>query len=122
MPRIWKFDPSPIKRLGKIGMAVVGGFIDLFPVLIAAYATWLLFSTGAELVLTVLMAGFTIISMIAEWYLGEFLGENYCKKCVNLSCMMNKVPQELKDEYLRKNPEMLKAWEACGYVLGNKTQ
>ncbi len=110
----------PIKRSGKVGMAVVGGFIDLFPVLIAAYATWVLFSTGAELYLTVLMAGFTIISMIAAWYLGEYLGENYCKKCVNLSCMMNKVPDELKEEYLRKNPEWLKVWEACGYVLGDK--
>ena len=49
-----------------------------------------------------------------------FIGENYCKKCVNLSCMMNKVTEELKEDYLRKNPEMLNAWEACGHVLGDK--
>jgi hypothetical protein len=30
------------------------------------------------------------------------------------------VPNELKEAYLRKNPEMLKAWEACGHVLGDK--
>ena len=121
LPRFWRFDLGPMKRSDKIAMSVVGGFIDLFPTLIGAYATWVLFSTGADILLTILMLGLTVISIGAAAYLERFIGENYCKRCVNLSCMMNKVPDELKEEYLRKNPEMLKAWEACGYVFGNES-
>ncbi|MFX1560998.1 MAG: hypothetical protein ACFFBL_10460 [Promethearchaeota archaeon] len=121
IPRIWKFDPAPMKRSDKIAMSLVGGFIDIFPILIAGYATWILFSTGAEILLTATMVGLTLISLFVAGYLEKFLRENYCMRCVNLSCMMNKVPEELKEEYLRKNPEMLKVWEDCGYVIGNKT-
>jgi len=117
IPRIWKFDPTPMKRSGKIGMLVVGGFIDIFPLLIAFYATWTLFSSGAASILIVLMAGLTILALATAGYLEKFLRETFCEKCVNLSCIMNKVPEGLKAGYLRKNPEWLKVWETCGYVL-----
>jgi hypothetical protein len=121
MPRIWKFNPTPIKRSGKIGMAVIGGFIDLFPIVITAYATWTMISTGADVSQVILYAGLTVIALIAAGYLGKFLGDNYCTKCVNLSCMMNKVPEELKQRYLEKNPEMLESWKSSGYVPGNES-
>jgi len=35
--------------------------------------------------------------------------------------MMNKVPEDVKKEYLRKNPAMLAAWKACGYDASEKT-
>lgn len=89
MPRIWEFDPTPLRRSEKVEMTLVGGFIDFFPILMAGYATWVLYSTGAELLLVALMAGFLIASIIAAGYLERFLRENYCMKCVNLSCMMN---------------------------------
>ena len=115
MPRIWEFDPVPIGRSSKIGMAVVGGFIDLFPIVIAAYATWTMFSTGADSIQIVLYASLTLVALIAAGYLGKFLGDTYCTRCVNISCMMNKVSEEVREKYLRKNPEVLKLWEACGY-------
>ena len=118
IPRIWEFDPKPMTRSGKTGMLIVGGFIDIFPLLIAAYATWVLFSTGADLIMVVLMAGLTFLALATAGYLEKFLRENFCEKCVNLSCMMNKVPDEVKEEYLRKNPEWRKILEECGYVLG----
>lgn len=120
MPRIWQFDPTPMRRSEKIGMTLVGGFIDIFPILIAAFASWILFSSGAEFLLTITIVGLTLVSLIAAGYLERFLRENYCLKCVNLSCMMNKVPDELKQEFLRKNPELLESWTAYGYVLNNK--
>ncbi|MFW9806588.1 MAG: hypothetical protein ACFFFK_07665 [Candidatus Thorarchaeota archaeon] len=119
LPRLWKFDPSPMKTSDKIGMTLVGGFIDVFPILWAGYSVWVLYSINAELLSIISMIGLTIVSIIAAGYLEEFIGKNYCKRCVNLSCMMNKVPKELKDEFLQKNPEMLKIWESCGYVIGN---
>ena len=120
LPRIWSFDPSPITRSGRLGMGLVGGFVDLFPLLMGGYASWVLFSTNTANLLTVSMILLTVISLIAVMYLERYIGENYCKRCVNLSCILNKVPEELKDAYLRKNPELLKIWEACGYALGDK--
>ncbi len=115
LPRLWKFDPSPSSRGDRIAMSLVGGFIDVFPLIVGAYATWVLFSTGAGLFLILLAAGLTIISLIAAGYLEKFIRENYCEKCVNLSCAMNKVPLNLREAYLEKNPEMRKIWAACGY-------
>ncbi|MFW9767327.1 MAG: hypothetical protein ACFFF9_07000 [Candidatus Thorarchaeota archaeon] len=122
IPRIWKFDPKPMTRLGKAGMMAVGGFIDVFPLLISAYAVWHLFSAGADLLVIGLMAGLTILALITAGYLEKFLRENFCERCVNLSCMMNKVPYELKEKYLQKNLEWRKILEDCGYVLKNKSQ
>ena len=84
-------------------------------------STGILFSTASDLLLILLMVGLTIFFLVAAVHLEKFISENYCKKCVNLSCMMNKVPEELKAAYLRRNPEMLRAWQACGYVLGNES-
>lgn len=118
LPRLWKFDPSPISKRNRITMSAVGGFIDLFPLLVAAYASWVLLSTGSDILLTSMMIGLAILFLIATGYLEKFIGGNYCIKCVNLSCMMNKVPEELKEAYLDRNPTMRAAWEASGYKSG----
>ncbi len=121
LPRLWKFDPSPISRTSRLAMSLVGGFIDIFPLLVGAYATWILLSTGADIFLVLMIAGLTILFLGAAGYLEKFIGENYCTRCVNLSCMMNKVSDETKQAYLEKNPELLKIWESCGYALGDET-
>ena len=35
----------------------------------------------------------------------------FCSKCINFSCAFNKVPKELVDEYLKRNPVIKNAWE-----------
>jgi hypothetical protein len=122
LPRIWKFEPKPMTRMGKMGMMAVGGFIDIFPLLVSAYATWYLFSSGADLLVIGLMAGLTILALVTAGYLEKFLRVNFCEKCVNLSCIMNKVPDELKEKYLEKNPEWRKILEDCGYIPENRPQ
>jgi hypothetical protein len=47
------------------------------------------------------------------------LGRNTCSKCVNFSCLFNRVPKEVVDEYLKKNEVMRKVWEEAGYKIGN---
>lgn len=117
MPRIWSYDSRPITRGEQIAMSVVGGFIDLFPLLAGAYAIWVLYSTGAEMLLLG-MLGLTVIMLGASVYFGKYLADEYCIRCVNFSCVMNKVPKHLAGEYLRRNPLMRKAWEDWGYALG----
>ena len=115
LPRQWTFDLSPMSRFDRIGMTIVGGLMDLFPLLVGLYASWFLLSTGADILFTILMIGLTVIFLIAIGYLEKYIGENYCEKCVNFSCMMNKVPDELKEKFLSINPAMREAWEASGY-------
>ncbi|MFW9810455.1 MAG: hypothetical protein ACFFE6_13840 [Candidatus Thorarchaeota archaeon] len=122
LPKFWPFDPAPMKKSEKRSMTLVGGFIDIFPILVSGYTSWVLFSFGADSFSTLLMVSLTLISLVAAGYIEKFLRENFCERCVNLSCMMNKVPDELKEEYLRKNPGWLRVWEDSGYVSGNKLE
>ena len=102
-------------------MMTVGGFIDLFPIAAGAYAAWVLFSGGADLLPLAVMVVLTLAMLAGSAYLGKFLADVYCVKCVNLSCVMNKVPKEVADEYLRRNPSMLELWKECGYELGEES-
>lgn len=120
IPRVWRYDPSPISRNERIGMLAVGGFIDLFPVIAGGYASWVMFSTAADSLLLLTMIGLTVIALIAAGYLGKFLADNYCARCVNLSCAMNKVPKAVAEEYLDRNPHMREIWNASGYELRNE--
>jgi hypothetical protein len=43
-----------------------------------------------------------------------------CTRCINFSCPLNSVPKELVDIYLQHNPAMLAAWQASGYVVGER--
>ncbi len=40
-----------------------------------------------------------------------------CKKCPNFSCLLNRTPKEWRDEYLKRNSVMRKAWEDAGYHI-----
>ena len=40
-----------------------------------------------------------------------------CTKCVNFSCVFNRVPKNIVDSYLKKNPIMAKAWEDAGWQI-----
>jgi hypothetical protein len=61
-----------------------------------------------------IILGLSIISLFAGFWL---LFTTICPSCVNFSCPFNAVAKEEIDEYLRKNPTMMKAWEECGYKL-----
>lgn len=38
-------------------------------------------------------------------------------KLANFSCAMNKVPKEIIDTFLKKNPEMKEAWIKSGWEI-----
>lgn len=44
------------------------------------------------------------------WALRRYI----CSRCVNFSCPLNSVPQEIIDAYLARNPVMREAWEDSG--------
>ena len=71
------------------------------------------FTLNYQIVLWIIL-GLTAIS-IGFGFL--FLSKKICIDCINFSCPLNKVKKQKIDEYLRKNPTMLKAWLDCGYKL-----
>lgn len=112
-PKIWKFNPKPISTIEKIGSMIGFAFIGIFPIVSELYTIWFIFSTNPnfnlfEILSPVIILVVTIISYIV--FLSLFL-HKFCPKCINFSCMFNKVPREIVDEYLKRNPYIEKAWK-----------
>jgi len=48
----------------------------------------------------------TVLSLSSAGHIGKFIGNIYCMKYVTLSCIMNKVPEDIVDANLQRNPAM----------------
>ena len=105
-PKFWKYHPEPISNSEKIqlviGFIIMGGYP--FPFLIL----------GEQFILA-LLAGWAVIMFF--WTLRKYT----CSKCVNFSCFLNRVPKDVVDEYLKRNPVMRKAWEENGWKIDSAT-
>ncbi|UCG35969.1 MAG: hypothetical protein JSV64_04875 [Candidatus Bathyarchaeota archaeon] len=102
-PKFWKYHPEPINNSEKIQLVI--GFILIcgypFPFLIL----------GRQFILSLLTAwGLILFFWTSQKYT--------CSKCVNFSCLLNRVPREVVDEYLKHNPAIRKAWEENGWQIG----
>jgi hypothetical protein len=42
------------------------------------------------------------------------------KRGIHFSCPLNSAPKPLVDFYLQRNPVILQAWQASGYVIGER--
>ncbi len=118
MPKLWKYRPEPISKSEKILMLIFGSFIDLFPFV---GAVWGIIFFGLNyndyLFAGIAIVISTFLFMVVAGYFSRILLGNACKKCANFSCSMNKVPKELVDKFLEKNPKMKEAWIACGWQI-----
>lgn len=118
-PKIWKYHPEPMNKYEKLGTLVGFIFFGAFPVFSELYGVWILVAEGhalmdvmvVELVVILLATGLLIVILYAIFL---FL---FCRKCVNFSCQFNKVPKEVADRYIKKNPVMREAWEKSGYTF-----
>jgi len=100
---------------------IVGFFLFLvvFPGLVEGYGIWLLWREYSTYGLYALigMIGVTVATILAAAQFFLILRYHYCRRCVNFSCPLNRVPKSLVDAYLRRNRVMREAWEASGYKL-----
>ncbi|MCE7742433.1 MAG: hypothetical protein GOP50_08220 [Candidatus Heimdallarchaeota archaeon] len=118
MPKMWKYRPEPMSKSEKILMLIFGSFIDLFPIVGAAWGMTVfgLNYTNPDLLFAgVAIVICTFLFMIVAGYFSRVLLGNACKRCANFSCSMNKVPKELVDKFLEKNPKMKESWLAYGW-------
>ncbi len=117
--KFFKYHPEPMnrfeKRLLQFGF-VLFALVPLSNQILNVIVISLNRSSYSLLYYIVLlvMLGLFIISIIIAF---SILFTKICTNCVNFSCPFNKVGKKQVDEYLRKNPTMMKAWVDCGYEL-----
>lgn len=101
--KLWEYSPAPMSRFEKAQF--------VFAVIVLAGMPFPFLILGAQW----LMLTLTCVGM-ASWYV--MMRRNVCSACVNFSCPLNKVPKNVVDCYLERNPAMRNAWEKAGYRLG----
>jgi hypothetical protein len=96
------YDPKPINTSEKIqfiiGALILMGFPIPFLIINKQFIPILFIIAG------------TIIWVIV-------IQLKVCSDCINFSCVLNRVPEKLRNEFLKRNPEIKKAWEGAGYKI-----
>ncbi|MCG3216272.1 MAG: hypothetical protein KAS63_06110 [Candidatus Heimdallarchaeota archaeon] len=119
MPKLWKYRPGPISTTERIIMLIFGTYIDIFPFV---GMIWGIVNFGlnleGNLAVGISLIISSILFLVVVFYFSKTLLGNNCKKCANFSCAMNKVPKEIVDIFLEKNPQMKKAWIQAGWEIG----
>lgn len=98
--KFWKFQPGPMSRSEK-AQFVIGALLWMgfpFPFMLM----------GGEYFLTLAAASVAAAGLVT-------MRISVCNRCINFSCLVNAVPKQLVDEYLRRNPAIESAWQASGY-------
>ena len=98
--KIWKYQPGPMSRSEQLQLIVRALLFFIYPLI------FLFLGRQYLLGMIALVSAFSCIYMVRR---------NVCSRCINSSCPVNCAPEPLLVAYLSRNPEMKKAWEACGY-------
>lgn len=104
-PKFLRYKPGPISKSKKIQLVV--GFI-----IMSAYPFIFMILGHQYLFFVISLSGLLI------FFGGLFKFK--CTKCVNFSCVFNRVPKNQVDAYLKRNPPMAKAWEDAGWQYDNQ--
>ncbi|WP_457559380.1 hypothetical protein [Candidatus Harpocratesius sp.] len=97
-----KYNPAPISKSEQYQFIIGASLLFIIP-----------------LIFLLIIQEFIFVGLVGLFYIIFFLNtsNNSCKKCPNFSCILNRVPQDWRDEYLRRNSVMCEAWEKDGYKL-----
>ena len=119
-PKIWNFNPKPISPIEKTGSILGFVFLGIFPFLSELYGIWFIFSTNQNFNLLKILGPiiFLIVTLISYLIFIFLFLFKFCPKCINFSCKFNKAPQELVDEYLKRNPIIKDAWNKSKITKG----
>lgn len=110
-PKIWKYNPKPINAYEKIGSLAGFVLMSAIPIFSLLYCLWLLINSNTEIVMIYVVSGILLATILSFLTFYSLFLLTFCSKCINFSCAFNKVPKELVDEYLKRNPVIKNAWE-----------
>ncbi len=102
-PKFWRYQPGPISKSKKIQLVI--GFI-----IMSGYPFVFMILGRESLYLALSFAGLL-------FFFGA-LFKFVCTKCINFSCVFNRVPKSKVNAYLKRNPIMAKAWGRCWLANG----
>ena len=93
--KIWTFDPEPMSRSEQIQFLVGAGILVLFPFpfLILGGEAWLV-----------------LLTFVGVSNFCYRLIKNICPRCINFSCPLNRVPQQVKRAFLDRNTQLAGSW------------
>ena len=113
LPRIWKYDPRPLNAPERAGVLAGFAVFGLYPIAVEAYGIWTLFAVMGFVNPPggLLLMGVTIFNTVSAIALLILLRRNYCARCVNFGCPLNKTPSNLKSAYHARNPDIKRLWE-----------
>jgi hypothetical protein len=119
-PKIWKYHPEPMNSYEKIVSAFGFVLIGALPLFSLLYSVWFFLSNNpdASWLIIIAFVGFLIAIILSFSTFYSLFLFSFCKRCINFSCMFNKVPKESRDEYLKRNPYIKKAWEKSKITKG----
>jgi hypothetical protein len=107
-----KYKPGPANLWEKIQFLVGANIMFIIPLVflaisqnLAAWQKWLFIG--------LLVFGVILWYIVLQWKI--------CTDCINFSCILNRVPKEIRDEFLKKNPEMYEAWKKSGYKFEDES-
>jgi len=115
--KLWSFHPGPMNTFERTSLVVGFALIyAVFPLAIQGYGIWFIASQYASYGLIALlgMIGVVAAGMLLTFVFFAVLRIFFCSACINFSCPLNTVPEEMIDAYLDKNPVMREAWKKTG--------
>ena len=95
LPKIPALDPSPLSRREK------GMWLVWVAVLFLYFIPF--FWAGGEW-------GFLGTSLAATVFVAWYLQRHQCRRCYNLSCPVNRVPEAVRKEFFKNYPAFARAW------------
>ena len=119
--KLWKYHPEPMNTWEKLGFLGGAIFFVAFPVLGEILGLFAIQNSTVPGGISLLLIAFIILSTFGGFYFFIVLTSKICPYCVNFSCPLNKVPKEVVDSYLERNPVMKDAWVSSGYVFGKSS-
>jgi fatty acid desaturase len=119
-PKIWKYHPEPMNRYEKFGSAFGFVLIGGIPLFLLLYSIWFFLSNNpnASWIVIIALIGVILAIILSFSMFYTLFLFNFCKRCINFSCMFNKVSKENVDEYFKRNPVIKKAWEKSKVAKG----
>jgi hypothetical protein len=119
-PKIWKYHPEPMNNYEKFGSAFGFLLIGAIPLFSLLYGVWFFLSNNpnASWIVIIALVGILLAIILSFSTFYSLFLLSFCKRCINFSCMFNKVPKENRDEYLKRNPFIKKAWEESKITKG----
>lgn len=101
-PKFWQYQPGPITKSKKIQLVVGFIIMSMYPFIFLILGRRYLYF---------------ILSLVGLLVFFGALFKFKCTKCINFSCIFNRVSKKKVDAYLNRNLIMKKAWQEAGWPI-----